>query len=84
LVTGRTWKGTAFGGWKGREDVPKLVNKVILGELPIDDYVTHVFDSLDEVNKSVDALHGGTCLRAVIKINPAPVLSDKPTKIKVV
>lgn len=47
LVTGRQWKGTAFGGWKGREDVPKLVNKVIVGELNIDDFVTHTFESLD-------------------------------------
>lgn len=60
------------------------MNKVILGELPIDDYVTHTFESLDEVNKSVEALHGGTCLRSVIKINKTPSLNEKPTKIKVV
>jgi Zn-dependent alcohol dehydrogenase len=41
LITGRQWKGTAFGGWKSRQDVPKLVNKVILGELKIDDFITH-------------------------------------------
>lgn len=46
LVTGRKWVGTAFGGWKSREDVPKLVNKVITGELQIDDYITHNFTSL--------------------------------------
>ena len=68
-MTGRVWKGTAFGGWKGREDVPKLVNKVILGELKIDEYVTHTFDNLEEVNKAVDVLHEGACLRSIIHIN---------------
>lgn len=69
LVTGRCWKGTAFGGWKARQDVPKLVNKVIVGELKIDDFITHTIDSLGEVNKSIDALHTGDCLRAIIKIS---------------
>lgn len=50
LVTGRQWKGTAFGGWKSRQDVPKLVNKVILGELNIDDFITHTIDGLENVN----------------------------------
>jgi Zn-dependent alcohol dehydrogenase len=52
--------------------VPKLVNKVISGELNIDDYITHTIDSLDEVNKSIEALHSGACLRAVVKISEAP------------
>lgn len=68
LLTGRQWKGTVFGGWKSREDIPKLANKVILGELNIDDYITHTFDGLQEVNKSIEALYSGDCLRAVIKI----------------
>lgn len=72
LVTGRQWKGTAFGGWKARQDVPKLVNKVILGELGIDDFITHNFNGLEEVNKSIDVLHSGDCLRAVIKIGSHP------------
>jgi hypothetical protein len=42
---------------------------VILGELPIDDYVTHEFNGLDKVNESIDVLHAGKCLRAVIHIN---------------
>jgi Zn-dependent alcohol dehydrogenase len=46
LVTGRCWKGTAFGGWKSRSDVPKLVQKVMRGELLIDSYVTHDYDGL--------------------------------------
>jgi Zn-dependent alcohol dehydrogenase len=43
LVTGRTWKGTAFGGYKSRTDVPKLVEKHLAGDLPIDHFITHVF-----------------------------------------
>ena len=72
LVTGRQWKGTAFGGWKSRQDVPKLVNKVILGELNIDDFITHNFETLEDVNKSIDVLHSGECLRAVVKISSPP------------
>lgn len=66
LVTGRQWKGTAFGGWKSRQDVPKLVNKVILGELKIDSFITHSYEGLEKVNESIDALHSGDCLRAVV------------------
>jgi len=69
LITGRVWKGTAFGGWKSRQDVPKLVNKVLLGELPIKDYVTHTFDGLDKINDLVHTMHEGSCLRGVININ---------------
>ena len=47
LVVGRRWLGTAFGGWKSTEDVPKLVNKVVTGELPIDLYVTHELSGLE-------------------------------------
>ena len=68
-MTGRAWKGTAFGGWKSRQDVPKLVNKVLLGELPLDKYVTHEFEGLDKVNDLVHTMHEGSCLRGVVKIN---------------
>ena len=68
-MTGRVWKGTAFGGWKSRQDVPKLVNKVLLGELPIKKYVTHEFQGLDKINDLVHVMHEGACLRGVIKIN---------------
>ena len=72
LVTGRKWMGTAFGGWKSAEDVPKLVNKAVTGEWPIDAYVTHEFDGLEKVNECVDELHKGACLRAVVKISAPP------------
>mmetsp|Transcript_8035 Transcript_8035/g.11200 ORF Transcript_8035/g.11200 Transcript_8035/m.11200 type:complete len:122 (-) Transcript_8035:903-1268(-) len=70
LVTGRVWKGTAFGGWKSRQDVPKLVNKVLLGELPLANFLTHSFEGLDKVNDLVHTMHEGACLRGVVNINP--------------
>jgi Zn-dependent alcohol dehydrogenase len=71
LVTGRCWKGTAFGGWKSRTDVPKLVSRCMAGELNIKDFITHTFDGLNFVNESIDILHSGKCLRAVVNINQA-------------
>lgn len=70
LITGRVWKGTAFGGWKSRMDVPKLVNKVLLNEMPISKYITHNYDGLEKVQELVDALHSGSCLRGIVKISP--------------
>ena len=67
LVTGRTWKGTAFGGWKTRTDVPKLVNRYMAGELQIDDYITDLFEGIDKTGDAIEALHGGECLRAVVR-----------------
>jgi S-(hydroxymethyl)glutathione dehydrogenase/alcohol dehydrogenase len=67
LVTGRTWKGTAFGGWKSRTYVPQLVDRVMSGELPVDAYVTHEFEGIEKTNECIEALHGGSCLRGVVK-----------------
>ena len=67
LVTGRTWKGTAFGGFKSRRDVPKLVQRCLDGKLPVDHFITHQFSGVKCTNDAIDALHGGTCLRAVVK-----------------
>jgi S-(hydroxymethyl)glutathione dehydrogenase/alcohol dehydrogenase len=67
LVTGRTWKGTAFGGWKSREAIPKLAERVVNGELPIDHYITHVIDGIENTNEAFKALHSGDCLRAVVR-----------------
>lgn len=66
LVTGRTWKGTAFGGWKSREAIPKLAERVLNGELPVDHFITHVFKGVDETQAAFNALHSGECLRAVV------------------
>jgi S-(hydroxymethyl)glutathione dehydrogenase/alcohol dehydrogenase len=66
LVTGRKWLGTAFGGWKSRSDVPRLVDAYMAGNLPIDHYITHQFQGVDQINAAIDALHSGDCLRAVV------------------
>mmetsp|Transcript_35359 Transcript_35359/g.43300 ORF Transcript_35359/g.43300 Transcript_35359/m.43300 type:complete len:396 (-) Transcript_35359:147-1334(-) len=67
LVTGRVWKGTAFGGFKSRRDVPLLVQKCMDGAIVIDHYITHNFEGVDKTNDAIDALHSGDCLRAVVK-----------------
>ncbi|KAI9297199.1 alcohol dehydrogenase [Neoconidiobolus thromboides FSU 785] len=67
LVTGRVWKGSAFGGVKGRSELPGLVQKYLKGELIIDDYITHNFE-LHDVNEAFEAMKGGNCIRAIIKL----------------
>ena len=65
LVTGRVWKGTAFGGAKGRTDVPKIVDWYMEGKINIDDLITHTF-SLDDINEGFDLMHKGESIRSVV------------------
>lgn len=65
LVTGRTWKGTAFGGFKSRDSVPKLVDQYLDNKLPLDDFVTDVLP-FDKINEGFERLHGGDCIRCVL------------------
>ncbi|BES87924.1 alcohol dehydrogenase [Nesidiocoris tenuis] len=65
LVTGRTWKGTAFGGWKSRDSVPKLVEEYLSKKLRLDEFITHTVE-LDDINKGFDLLHSGQSLRTVV------------------
>ncbi len=65
LVTGRVWKGTAFGGAKGRTDVPKIVDWYMDGKINIDDLITHVMP-LDEINTAFDLMHDGESIRSVV------------------
>ncbi|MGK7930317.1 MAG: S-(hydroxymethyl)glutathione dehydrogenase/class III alcohol dehydrogenase [Microcystaceae cyanobacterium] len=65
LVTGRVWKGTAFGGARGRTDVPKIVDWYMEGKINIDDLITHVMP-LAEINKAFDLMHEGQSIRSVI------------------
>lgn len=65
LVTGRNWKGTAFGGWKSRPQVPMLVDLYMAGELKIDEYITHKL-KFSEINEAFELLHKGECLRCVL------------------
>lgn len=67
LVTGRVWKGTAFGGFKSRKDVPNLVQACLDGDLPVDHFITHIFNGIVHTNEAIDTLHRGHCLRAVVK-----------------
>lgn len=66
LVTGRQWKGTAFGGFKSRSDVPRLVSENLRGELPIDHFITHNLYGIDQTNQAFEVLHSGNCIRAVV------------------
>ena len=66
LVTGRIWKGTAFGGAKGRTDVPKFVDWYMDGTIEIDPMITHTL-SLDDINKGFDLMHEGKSIRAVVE-----------------
>ena len=65
LVTGRVWKGTAFGGAKGRTDVPKIVDWYMDGKIEIDPMITHVL-TLEEINKGFDLMHAGESIRSVV------------------
>jgi len=65
LVTGRVWKGTAFGGARGRTDVPKIVDWYMEGKINIDDLITHVLP-LDRINEGFDLMHEGKSIRAVV------------------
>jgi S-(hydroxymethyl)glutathione dehydrogenase/alcohol dehydrogenase len=65
LVTGRVWKGTAFGGAKGRRDVPKIVDWYMDGKIEIDDLITHSMP-LAEINRAFDLMHRGESIRSVV------------------
>ena len=65
LVTGRVWKGTAFGGAKGRRDVPKIVDWYMDGKINIDDLITHKLKLVD-INKGFGLMHSGTSIRSVV------------------
>ena len=65
LVTGRVWRGTAFGGARGRTDVPKIVDWYMEGKIEIDPMITHTMP-LDDINKGFDLMHAGESIRAVV------------------
>src|SRR6202012_5502725 len=65
LVTGRVWKGTAFGGARGRTDVPKIVDWYMDGKINIDDLITHKMP-LADINRAFDLMLEGTSIRSVI------------------
>ena len=66
LVTGRSWRGTAFGGARGRTDVPKIVDWYMEGKIEIDPMITHTL-ALEDINKGFDLMHAGESIRAVVE-----------------
>ncbi len=65
LVTGRTWKGSAFGGVKGRTELPGYVDRYMSGEIELDSMVTHTM-GLEDINRAFDLMHSGESIRSVI------------------
>jgi S-(hydroxymethyl)glutathione dehydrogenase / alcohol dehydrogenase len=65
LVTGRVWKGTAFGGVRGRTEVPQIVDWYMDGKINIDDLITHQMP-LNDINKAFDLMHSGESIRSVV------------------
>jgi S-(hydroxymethyl)glutathione dehydrogenase/alcohol dehydrogenase len=66
LVTGRVWRGTAFGGARGRTDVPKIVDWYMEGKINIDDLITHKMP-LEDINQAFDLMHEGKSIRSVVE-----------------
>ena len=65
LVTGRVWRGTAFGGARGRTDVPIIVDWYMEGKIEIDPMITHTF-GLEDINEGFDLMHAGESIRSVV------------------
>jgi S-(hydroxymethyl)glutathione dehydrogenase/alcohol dehydrogenase len=65
LVTGRVWRGSAFGGARGRTDVPKIVDWYMEGKIEIDPMITHVMP-LSEINHGFELMHKGESIRSVV------------------
>lgn len=68
LVTGRVWRGSAFGGVKGRSELPEIVNRYMAGEFALDDFITHTMP-LENINEAFDLMHAGKSIRTVIHLD---------------
>ncbi|VDC04114.1 unnamed protein product [Peniophora sp. CBMAI 1063] len=68
LVTGRVWRGSAFGGVKGRTELPGMVEDYLKGTVKIDEYITHSF-KFEDIMQGFDAMHGGDCIRAIVDMS---------------
>lgn len=68
LVTGRVWRGSAFGGVKGRSELPEIVDRYMAGEFKLDDFITHTM-GLEEINEAFELMHKGESIRSVIHLN---------------
>ncbi|MDG1122239.1 MAG: S-(hydroxymethyl)glutathione dehydrogenase, partial [Glaciecola sp.] len=65
LVTGRVWRGSAFGGVKGRSQLPDIVEQYMAGEFALDDFITHTM-ALEDINEAFELMHAGKSIRSVI------------------
>ena len=65
LVTGRTWRGTAFGGCRGRSQLPEIVDQYLDGEIKVDEFITHTMP-LEQINTAFDLMHEGKSIRSVV------------------
>ncbi|MDX1453656.1 MAG: S-(hydroxymethyl)glutathione dehydrogenase/class III alcohol dehydrogenase [Oleiphilaceae bacterium] len=65
LVTGRVWRGTAFGGVKGRTELPDYVERYLAGDIPLKDFITHTMP-LEDINQAFDLMHEGKSIRSVV------------------
>jgi S-(hydroxymethyl)glutathione dehydrogenase / alcohol dehydrogenase len=65
LVTGRVWRGSAFGGVRGRTQLPGIVDQAMRGEIPLDTFITHTM-GLNDINRAFDLMHEGKSIRSVI------------------
>ncbi len=65
LVTGRVWRGTAFGGCRGKSQLPNMVDQYMDGDIKVDEFVTHTM-GLEEINTAFDLMHEGKSIRSVI------------------
>ncbi|WP_396587298.1 S-(hydroxymethyl)glutathione dehydrogenase/class III alcohol dehydrogenase [Bermanella sp. R86510] len=68
LVTGRVWRGSAFGGVKGRSELPAIVERYLAGEFKLNDFITHTM-GLEDINQAFDLMHEGKSIRSVIHYN---------------
>ena len=68
LVTGRVWRGSAFGGVKGRSELPEIVERYMAGEFGLQDFITHTM-GLEDINEAFDLMHEGKSIRSVIHYN---------------
>uniref|UniRef100_A0A8C2ZAW4 Enoyl reductase (ER) domain-containing protein n=1 Tax=Cyclopterus lumpus TaxID=8103 RepID=A0A8C2ZAW4_CYCLU len=68
LIAGRTWKGSAFGGFKGKQDVPQMVKKYLDKKIKVDEFITHTM-TLDQVNDAIELMKQGKCIRTVMTVS---------------
>ncbi len=69
LVTGRVWRGSAFGGVKGRSELPGIVEQYLRGDFKLDDFITHTM-GLEDINEAFELMHKGESIRSVIHFTP--------------